>query len=87
MTLFEEGALGLGALMLFTGIAFAGAWRARDAMAPAFAAALASFLASAVFDCPLEVPRLGALFYLIAVAAMALGEKPKSPTVSDRALA
>jgi O-antigen ligase len=87
MTLFEEGALGLAALVLLACAAVAGALRASDPMAPAFAASLAAFLASAVFDCPLEVPRMAALFYLVAFAAIALREKDKGPTVPGRALA
>lgn len=79
MTLFEEGMLGLGAFVLLGAAALGGALGALargEPMMPAFAAALAAFLFSALFDCPLEVPRLAALFYLVAFAAMALGEAP-----------
>jgi hypothetical protein len=78
MTFFEGGALGLAALFAVALAGLGGAGRAIRAgaiMAPAFAAALAAVLASALFDCPLDVPRLGALFYLVAFAAMAMGER------------
>jgi O-antigen ligase len=81
MTLFEEGALGVAALLLFGAVALGGAIAAvpkGDPLLPAYAAALAAFLSSCVFDCPLEVPRLAALFYLIAFAAMALREKTRA---------
>jgi hypothetical protein len=42
-------------------------------MAPAFAASLVAILASAVFDCPLDVPRLATLIYLIAFGAITMG--------------
>ena len=77
MTLFEEGALGLAALVLFGAAALGRALAALPRGEPvlaAFAASLAAFLASCLFDCPLEVPRLAALFYLVAFAAMTLGE-------------
>jgi O-antigen ligase len=76
-TLFETGALGLGALLLLAAVALRGAARAAargDAMAPALAGAIAAVLASSLFDCPLEVPRLAALFYLVAFAALAIGD-------------
>ena len=80
MTLFEEGALGLAAWLLLAAAALGASWRAAargDGVAPALAAAVAAVLASSVFDCPLEVPRLAALFYLIAFAALAAGERPE----------
>ncbi len=75
MTFFEEGALGLAAFLLLAAAAFAAALRATrrgHPIAPALAAAIAAFLASSLFDCTTEVPRLGALFYLVAFAALAL---------------
>lgn len=75
MTYFEGGALGLTAFLVLAAAAFAAALRAMGRghrVAPALAAAIAAFLASSLFDCPLEVPRLGALFYLVAFAALAL---------------
>jgi len=78
MTWFEEGALGIAALLLLAAASLSAAWRATaqgDAVAPALAAAVAAVLASGAFDCPLEVPRLAALFYLIAFAALAAGER------------
>lgn len=86
MTLFEEGALGVLALLIFAAVALGRAVKALprgDPMAPAFAAALAAFLASCLFDCPLEVPRLAALFYLTAFTAMALGESRTSDVASS----
>jgi hypothetical protein len=78
MTAFEGGVLGLAALLLVAVASLVGAGsaiRAGEALAPAFAASLAAALASALFDCQLDVPRLGALFYLVAFAAMAMGER------------
>lgn len=77
MSFFEQGALGLAALLLLAAAALRDAWRAAargNAMAPALAASIAAVLASSLFDCPLEVPRLAALFYLIAFAALAVGD-------------
>ncbi len=57
MTLFEEGALGLAALVLFGAAALGRALAALPKGEPvlaAFAASLAAFLASCLFDCPLE---------------------------------
>jgi hypothetical protein len=85
MTLFEEGALGLVALVFLAAVALARALTALprgEPMMPALAASLAAFLSSALFDCPLEVPRLAALFYLTAFAALALSER--RPTLSQR---
>jgi hypothetical protein len=79
MTFFEGGALGLTALLVLAAVAM---WRALhaatrgDPAAPALAASLTAVLLSSLFDCPLEVPRLAALFYLVAFAALALGERP-----------
>jgi hypothetical protein len=81
MTFFEGGALGLAAFLLVAVAGLRGATRALargDMMAPAFAASLAAFLASALFDCPLDVPRLSALFYLTAFAAMGMGENTRA---------
>ncbi|HUZ71882.1 MAG TPA: hypothetical protein VMU87_02750 [Stellaceae bacterium] len=75
MTFFEGGALGLTAFLVLVAAAFAAALRAMrrgHRIAPALAAAIAAFLASSLFDCTTEVPRLGALFYLVAFAALAL---------------
>ncbi len=79
MTLFETGALGLAALLVLAGTALAAALRASrrgDAVAPALAAALVAVLASGLFDCQIEVPRLAALFYLVAFAALAIDAAP-----------
>jgi hypothetical protein len=89
MTLFEEGVIGLGAFVLLAAVALGGILNALprgDPMAPALAASLAAFLSSALFDCPLEVPRLAALFYLVAFTAITLGAKTKGPAVAGQAL-
>ena len=89
---FEEGALGLAALLLLTCAALVASFRATrrgDAVAPALAAATVAALASGFFDCPLEVPRLGALFYLLAFAAFAVdaaSRRDKGPAVAGQAL-
>ncbi|HUK58353.1 MAG TPA: hypothetical protein VLV50_03915 [Stellaceae bacterium] len=78
MTFFEGGVLGVAAFLAVAvaGLSGAGrAIRAGETIAPAFVAAIAATLASAFFDCPLDVPRLGALFYLAAFMAMTLGER------------
>ncbi len=78
MTFFEEGALGIAALLAIATAGLRGAGRATGAgesMAPAFAAALAAALASAFFDSALDVPRLSALFYLVSFMAMAMGQR------------
>jgi hypothetical protein len=83
MTLFEEGALGLVAFVLLGAAALGRALTALprgEPIMPALAASLAAFLSSALLDCPLEVPRLAALFYLTAFAALALSETPKAPS-------
>lgn len=77
MSLFEGGALGLAALIVLAATALRGAARATlrgDLAAAATLASLTAFLASCLFDCPLEVPRLAALFYLVAFAGMLMGE-------------
>ncbi|HUB97744.1 MAG TPA: hypothetical protein VL993_17605 [Stellaceae bacterium] len=82
MSVFEEGAVGLAALLFLVGTALwrsLGAIRAGAAMAPAYAASLVAFLASSLFDCPLEVPRLATLVYLIAFVAITAGEAPLRP--------
>ena len=71
----------LGALMLLMGAALwcgVRAIRAGEAMASAYVASLVAFLASAVFDCPLDVPRLATLIYLIAFAAIAMGDPTRT---------
>jgi len=86
MTFFEGGVLGVAAFLLVAvaGLFGAGrAIRAGETMAPAFAAALAATLASALFDCPLDVPRLAALFYLVAFAAMTMGDARSSAARSQ----
>jgi hypothetical protein len=82
MTFFEEGALGLAAFLLLAGTGIVNAGRAAvrgEPMAAGILASLAAFLASGVFDCPLDVPRLAALFYLVAFAAITMG-KTESPS-------
>lgn len=84
MSLFESGALGLASLILLAGTALTGALRAMgrgDRMAAAVAAFLVAFLCSGVFDCPLAVPRLAALFYIIVFCGLTMMQPPlREPT-------
>jgi VanZ family protein len=86
MSLFEGGALGLTSFVLLAGTALTGAVRAMvrgDQMAAAVAAALVAFLFSGVFDYLLEVPRLAALFYLIAFCGLTMMHTPmRGPAAS-----
>ena len=74
-SLFEGGALGLASFVLLAGSALAGAVRAMgrgEGMAAAVAASVLAFLCSGVFDYLLEVPRLAALFYLVAFSGLTM---------------
>ena len=46
-------------------------------MAAAVGASLVAFLCSGVFDYLLEVPRLAALFYIVAFAGLTMIPKPR----------
>ena len=91
MSFFESGVLGLASLVLLAGTALAGALRAMgrgDRMAAAVAASLLAFLCSGIFDYLLEVPRLAALFYIVALSALTMmrepaGAVPGSATSAD----
>ena len=79
MSDFETGALGVAAFVLLAGVALLGACRAiarGDTGAAALAASLTAFLWSSFLDCPLGVPRLATLFYLIAGAGLILMRAP-----------
>lgn len=74
--LFEQGALGLGALLLLMGLAL---WRSirplrgePHALAPALAAGIVGFAVVGLFDSLLDVPRVAFLFYLMLLLAVAL---------------
>jgi VanZ family protein len=86
MSLFEAGASGLASLVLLAGTALVGALRAMgrgEQMAAAVAASLVAFLCSGVFDYLLEVPRLAALFYIIAFCGLTMMHPPlREPAVS-----
>ena len=86
MSLFESGALGLASFVLLAATALAGAARAMgrgDRMAAAVAASLVAFVCSGVFDYLLGVPRLAALFYLVAFCGLTMMQAPmRGPTVS-----
>jgi len=80
MSLFEGGVLGLASFVLLVGTALIGAVRAigrHERMAAAVAASLVAFLCSGVFDNLLEVPRLGALFYIVAFCGLTMLQAPK----------
>jgi O-antigen ligase len=75
MSLFEGGLLGLGSLLLLTAVAIAGATRAiaqGDRLGAAVIGSLVAFLCSGLFDYVLEVPRLAALFYLVAFSGLTM---------------
>jgi hypothetical protein len=75
MSLFECGALGLVALIVLTGTALAGAIRAirrGEPMGAAVLGSLVAFLLSGLFDNLLEVPRLAALFYIVAFSGLTM---------------
>jgi glycopeptide antibiotics resistance protein len=86
MSLFESGALGLASFILLAATALAGAARAMgrgDRMAAAVAASVVAFVCSGVFDYLLGVPRLAALFYLVAFCGLTMMQAPmRGPTVS-----
>jgi hypothetical protein len=92
MSFFESGALGLASFALLAGTALVGAMRAiarGDRMAAAVAGSLVSFLCSGVFDYLLEVPRLAALFYIIAFCGLTMMHErlqapPVAPVTRDR---
>ena len=92
MSLFESGALGLASFVLLAGTALTRAVRAMargDQMAAAVAAALVAFLFSGVFEYPLEVPRLAALFYIIVFCGLTMTQLPapgREANGSDRSL-
>ena len=89
MSLFEGGALGLAAFVLIAGTALTGAMARGDQMAAAVAAALVAFLFSGVFEYPLEVPRLAALFYIIVFCGLTMTQLPapgREANGSDRSL-
>ena len=79
MSLFEGGALGLVSFMLLAIAAIAGTTRAMargNRMAAAVAASLLAFLCSGVFDYLLGVPRLSALFYIVAFSGLTMMMSP-----------
>jgi O-antigen ligase len=81
MSLFEGGALGLVSFMLLAIAAIAGAARAMargNRLAAAVAASLVAFLCSSVFDYLLGVPRLSALFYIVALTGLTMVMPPPS---------
>jgi len=85
MSFFESGALGLASFVLLAGTALVGAVRGigrGDRMAGAVAGSLVAFLCSGVFDYLLEVPRLAALFYLIAFCGLTMMRAPAISGIS-----
>ncbi|MGH7048332.1 MAG: hypothetical protein ACREE2_18300, partial [Stellaceae bacterium] len=85
MRWFEGGALGLAAFVVLAAAALFGAGRAMvrgEPIGACLAGSLTAFLVSGVFDDLLQVPRLAALFYLIAFAGLTLiaAPSPASPT-------
>ena len=81
MSLFETGVLGLGTLILLVGAAIAGAARAigqGKRMGASVIGSLAAFLCSGASDHLLAVPRLAALYYIVAfVGLMMLPSRDK----------
>jgi VanZ family protein len=86
MSLFEGGALALVALILLAGAALAGAARAigrGERMGAVVMGSLVAFLCSSAFDHLLAVPRLAALFYLVAFSGLTMIQPPSlGPAVS-----
>lgn len=82
---FDQGALGLALWMVLLTVAL---WRlslgpARGhPLAPALAAALASFVVVGLFDSLLDVPRVAWLYYFLLLVALTLQHKPVTPAVS-----
>jgi VanZ family protein len=79
MSWFEGGALGLACFILLAGAAFAGAARAigrGERMGAAIIGSLVAFLCSSAFDHLLAVPRLAALFYLVAFSGLTMIQAP-----------
>jgi VanZ family protein len=73
MSLFETGVLGLGSLILLVGAAIMGAARAigrGERMGAAVIGSLAAFLCSSASDHLLAVPRLAALYYIVAFVGL-----------------
>jgi hypothetical protein len=87
MSLFETGVLGLGSLILLVGAAIAGAARAigrGERMGAAVIGSLAAFLCSGASDHLLAVPRLAALYYIIAfVGLMMLASRGKQTVAAQ----
>jgi hypothetical protein len=75
MSLFEGGVLGVGSLILLAATAIAGAARAigrGERMAATIIGSLVALLCSGLFDYVLEVPRLAALFYIVAFSGLTM---------------
>jgi hypothetical protein len=73
MSLFETGLLGLGSLILLVGVVIRGAACAigrGERMGGAVIGSLAAFLCSSASDHLLAVPRLAALYYIVAFAGL-----------------
>ena len=85
MSWFEGGALGLACFILLAGTALAGAARGigrGERMGAAIIGSLVAFLCSSAFDHLLAVPRLAALFYLVAFSGLTMMQAPTgSPAV------
>ena len=75
MSLFETGVVGLGSLILLVGAAITGAARAigrGERMGAAVIGSLAAFLCSSASDHLLAVPRLAALYYIVAFVGLTM---------------
>jgi len=85
MSWFEGGALGLACFILLAGTALAGAARAigrGERMGAVIIGSLVAFLCSSAFDHLLAVPRLAALFYLVAFSGLTMLQAPtRGPAV------
>lgn len=86
MSFFEGGALGLACFVLLAGTALAGAARAigrGERMGALVMGSLVAFMCSSAFDHLLAVPRLAALFYIIAFSGLTMMQAPtRGPVVS-----
>jgi len=84
MSWFEVGVLGLVSLVLLAGAALAGAARAiglGERMGAVIIGSLMAFLCCSAFDDALAVPRISALFYIIAFSGLAKVQAPRlAPT-------
>ena len=86
MRWFESGVVGLAAFVVLAAAALFGAAHAirrGEPIGACIAGSLVAFLVSGIFDDLLQVPRLAALFYLIAFAGLMLVATPPTGAAAD----